>query len=151
MFGEEMKTIDIHLVGDEPTDVQRYPDFLVTALLRSGVGFIESVENKERASWNFVLTSRNSAGITMLSMPPRELFRPILARIGIAIGDSPYCGHTLFAVEPQMGSEIHTHRFSLFICNEPTMGFWMKLYLYCIDDVWPTKPNNTEVMDFNRP
>jgi len=120
-----------------------YPYFILHKLAERGVGSVEAepVAGAGEVAWRY--TSRVSGEQVELVRQPRGMFRPVLARFANLAGINPYAGHEFFAAEaaphwPATG----VHRFSLFVCNKPTMGIWLRLYLYGIDGVWP--PGNVE-------
>jgi hypothetical protein len=120
------------------TEVATFPDHLVHCLAAAGVGLVEASlpADGDTVPWRY--TPRRAGGPRELARLPVGQFRPVLARLAHLTGSSPYCGHALFAVHsaPNWPAQ-EVHRFSLFLCNEPTMGIWVRLYLYCIDHLWP--------------
>lgn len=136
-----MQTIRIEPWSDAlAADVVTWPDHLLHLLAAAGVGRVE-VElppDGDMVLWQYV--SRLSGERRELARLPIRWFRPVLARLATITGlPNFYCGHTLFAIAPFLDWPADgIHRFSLFVCNEPTMGIWARLYLYCIDGVWPT-------------
>jgi hypothetical protein len=120
-------------------DVMTFPDHLVHVLAAAGVGLVEASLPAEGDAVPWRYTPRRGEGPRELARLPVGRFRPVLARLATAAGLSPYGGHALFAAGPAPDwPEQRVHRFSLFVCNEPAMGIWARLYLYCIDGVWPT-------------
>jgi hypothetical protein len=120
-------------------EVVTYPDHLLHRLAAAGVGRVdaETPADGDVVPWWYV--SRLSGERRELARLSVRWFRPVLARFATLTGMSLYGGHTLFAVAPLPGwPAAEVHRFSLFLCNEPAMGIWARLYLYCIDNVWPT-------------
>ncbi len=139
-----MKTISIQPADREPDgqDLPRYLDFLICRLMKLGIGCIEADRTLSRdGKVDFVFTSHRTGASELIGSIPEVLFRPLLARFGPRCGTDGmlYAGHTLFACEHECEGCKRFHRFSLFICNEPTMGVWLRLYLYCIDGVWPMR------------
>jgi hypothetical protein len=139
-----MKTFELHRIEVAPTDEEfrLYPDFLVNLLINCGIGVIEAGRETDGSGQiNFIFTSHKTGKSEVVGSIESRFFRPLLARLGPRFGaeDMLYMGHTLFACDGECEGKNRTHRFSLFVCNEPTMGIWMKLYLYCIDDVWPMR------------
>src|SRR6478609_6592073 len=132
-----MKSIEISTELQEPQELHRYPDFLLTALIRSGPGRIESVRDVGAGTTDFVLTSRATGQTTTLLTAKHGHFRAIIARLGFRLGDSPYTTHSIFSIEAECAEHIRKHRFCFHLCNEPAMDFWVRLYLYGIDGVWP--------------
>lgn len=139
-----MKTIKLRRVEREPTDedISDYPDFLICCLLRKGIGRIEADRAAaHNGKVDFIFTDRKTGRSELVGSVGQGVFRPILARFSVWCGavEIVYSGHTLFACEWENEGKKRMHRFSLFLCNEPTIGIWMKLYLYCIDGVWPMR------------
>lgn len=137
-----MKTIELQQIEVQPVseELRLYPDFLATRLIQLGIGVIEATRpNDDREQVDFLFTSHKTGKSEIVASIGRGFFRPLLARLGPRFGsqDMLYTGHALFACEADHNGRKHMHRFSLFVCNEPTMGIWMKLYLYCIDGIWP--------------
>ena len=139
-----MKTIELQHLDAAPSDEEfrLYPDFLVKQLIKLGVGVLEASREKDSSGRvDFIQTSHQTGEKRVAATIGAGFFRPLLARLGPRFGaeDMLYMGHTLFACEADSKGQQRLHRFSLFVCNEPAMGIWMKLYLYCIDDVWPMR------------
>jgi hypothetical protein len=130
-------------VSEEPRqdDVLLYPDYLVSCLLREGIGRIEADRAlQERDNIEFVLTPKFGAVPRAVGHLNSAYFRSVLAHFGGRCSeDMLYGGHKLFCCDFEREGRMRTHRFSLFLCNEPAMGCWMKLYLYCVDGVWPMR------------
>lgn len=117
-----------------------FPDFVLHRLARAGIGRVDAEWSGSERMAVARLVPRLVGEPTELARVPGGPFRTALAgwarRAGLA---NPYCGHALFAVEPHPGwPPGGLYRFSLFLCNEPAMGIWFRVYLYCIDGVWPT-------------
>ena len=137
-----MNELVIEDIPTQPEEVLRFPDFIFGAMARRGIGSVEaslSVVEPEPHSptilWQYY--SRTTHTFETVAEISRIHFRPILARFAFFSGISPYSGHTLFATQwPVCGSPV-THRFSVFLCNEPTMDFWIRIYLYGIDGFYP--------------
>lgn len=65
-------------------------------------------------------------------------FRSVLARFGVICKvQNLYVSHSFFACDYVRDGQVRSHGFSLFICNEPTMDIWLRLYLYGIAGVFP--------------
>jgi hypothetical protein len=141
-----MKTIEFKKIEVEPGDEEfrLYPDYLVSRLISLGIGRIEAAYTKNAAGKiDFIFTSHQTDKSEIAASIGSGFFRPVLARLGPRFGaeDMLYAGHTLFACEVECQGNNRLHRFSLFVCNEPKMGIWMKLYLYGIDEVGPISEN----------
>ena len=139
-----MKTIELQRINVIPTDegFRLFPDFLANLLIKLGVGVLEASRPGDgNGPVDFVYTCHQTGESRVAASIGGGFFRPLLARLGPRFGaeDMLYMGHTLFACEAECEGQKRLHRFSLFVCNEPAMGIWMKLYLYCIDDVWPMR------------
>ncbi len=105
-----------------------------------GIGRIEATRaTNGKESVDFIFTSHKTGQSEVAASIGSGFFRSLLARLGPRFGadDMLYMGHTLFACEAECEGQKRLHRFSLFVCNEPTMGIWMKLYFYKIDGIWP--------------
>jgi hypothetical protein len=126
--------------------VPTFPDFVVHHLARSGIGRADADWPGSEHPAVVRLVPRSGGEPSELARRGGGVFRSIMAcwarRFGVA---NPYCGHSLFAVEPHPGwPHQRLHRFSLFLCNEPAMGMWFRVYLYCIDGVWPMTDKHAE-------
>ena len=145
-----MKTIEVQTVVAEPKgeDFRLFPDFLIGRLMKLGIGRIEADRHLPHdQTINLVFTAHRTGRTELVASIPDGFFRPMLARFGPRCGseDMLYFGHTLFACEHECDGEKRLHRFSLFVCNEPSMGIWLKLYLYGIDGVWPMQKEDEKV------
>jgi hypothetical protein len=134
-----VKTIEIQPVAAEPSgeDFRLFPDYLVGQLMKRGVGRIEADRNLQHdGRIDFVYTSQRTHRTEVVASIPDGFFRPMLARFGPRCGseDMLYCGHTFFACEHEREGKKRLHRFSLFVCNDPKMGVWLKLYRYSTED-----------------
>ncbi|HET7625584.1 MAG TPA: hypothetical protein VFM25_09990, partial [Verrucomicrobiae bacterium] len=119
-----------------------YPDFLVNLLIKFGIGVIEASRSKNDSDRiDFIFTSHRTGESQIVASIGSGFFRPLLARLGPRFGaeNMLYLGHTFFTCEAECEGRKRSHGFSLFVCNEPTMGIWMKLYFYSIDGVWPMR------------
>ncbi len=124
------------------SDLSLYPDFLITCLLRTGIGRIEADLSLQRDGMvDFVLTAASPPSQQVVAQIGKGFFRSILARFGARLGEdfNLYGGHRLFSCEFEREGQIRTHRFSVFICNAQGTAFWLRLYLYCIDGIWPVR------------
>ena len=139
-----MKTIELQKIETPPTaeEFRLYPDYLINLLMKLGIGGIEAVRaTNGKESVDFIFTSHQTGQSEVVGSIGSGFFRPLLARLGPHFGaeDMLYMGHTLFACEAECEGQKRIHCFSLFVCNGPAMGIWMRLYLYCIDGVWPMR------------
>ena len=121
------------------SELATFPDYLIHRLATAGIGRVEAEPGRDdcEAVWRY--TSRRSGQQLEFARLPIGRFRPLLARWAAFSGTDPFSGHALFAVDAQPGwpSTGTHHRFSCFVCNEPAMAFWFRLYLYCSDGEWP--------------
>jgi len=143
-----MNELTIEDLSSQPSDLVCFPDFILSEMARRGIGSVEAsyigVVGERPASsvaWqHFSRTTR--AGETIADVPLNH-FRVVLARFAKFTGISPYAGQVCFAVRWPIFGALVPHRFSIFLCNEPMMAFWIRIYLYCIDGVYPTFENRT--------
>jgi hypothetical protein len=148
-----MQTIAVEPWSDAlAAEVVTWPDHLLHRLATAGIGRVEAELPTDRGVVVWQYTSRLSGERRELAQLPVGWFRPVLARLAVFAGlPSLYGGHALFAVTPfpewPTGG---AYRFSLFLCNEPAMGLWARLYLYCIDGVWPTRGSMATVGEDRR-
>jgi hypothetical protein len=118
-------------------DPDLFPDYVIHRMAAAGIGRVEAdrAPTGQDFVWRYV--SRAAGEEEWMRHSPATC-RNLLARWARFANADPYCSQVLFAVDAQPEwPAAATHRFSLFLCNEPTMGVWFKLYLYCIDGVWP--------------
>lgn len=134
-----MNTLPINPLVDQPDDIVLFPDFVITAMLRVGPSFVEADASVQQDGFvEFWLKQRTTSERSVIGRVPMTLFRPILARFAKFSGvENLYCGHVLFACAHERDGQTRPHRFSLFLCNEPTQAYWLRLYLYCVDGVFP--------------
>jgi hypothetical protein len=135
-----MNTLTIKPVPEQPTELVIFPDFIVSAMLRVGPSFVEADATLQQdGSVEFWLKERRAAQPSVIGRVPVNQFRLILARFATFGGLGNLFGdHVLFACDFERDGKIRPHRFSLFLCNEPTVAYWLRLYLYCIDGVFPS-------------
>jgi hypothetical protein len=138
--GQPMDTISIQPWSEQlASDVRTLPDYLIHRVAQLGIGRVESELDVSRLEVVWQYTSRYNGEKVELARSPDRLFRMVLARWAALLGTDPYCSQKVFAVSPHSAwPSAGVHRFSFYLCNEPTMAIWFKLYLYCIDGVWPT-------------
>lgn len=139
-----MKTIQLLSVVSEPLDqeIGLYPHFIIRQLLELGIGKVEADKSLGHdGKVDFTFTSYHTGETKLIGSIPDGFYRPALARFGPTCGAENilYFGHTLFACEHEYEGMLRPHRFSMFVSNIQVSGFWLKLYLYQIDGVWPLK------------
>jgi hypothetical protein len=141
--GQPTDTISIQPWSERLADeVRTLPDYLIHRVVQLGVGRIDSEPDVRQSQVVWQYTSRRTGERVELARSPDRLFRIVLARWATLLGTDPYCAQKLFAISPHPAwPSAEIHRFSFYLCNEPTMAIWFKLYLYCIDGVWPM-PNS---------
>jgi hypothetical protein len=134
-----MNALAITSLIDQPGDIVLFPDFVISRMLRVGPSLVEADASVQQESLvEFWLKPRTTGQRSVIGRVPIGLFRPILARFAKFSGvENLYCGHVLFACAYERDGQPRPHRFSLFLCNEPTQAYWMRLYLYCVDGVFP--------------
>lgn len=133
-----MQRVDVRLTEEEPSGISEYPHFLLTHMLKAGICRLEAAPVPPARLVDWVLTPRLQGESGTIRSQSNGEFRAVLAALGWQLAQNPYRCHTLFEVEFPHEGRPAIHRFSLFLCNEPAMAIWVKLYLYCIDGVWPT-------------
>lgn len=131
-----MKNVKIRNQTSQPSeqDAGSYPDYLITRLLQKGIGRVEAnYDFKHDGIVDFVFTSPGSLESELFGTISQHFFRSVLAKFGFlcSVEDTIYAGYSAFVCE-QEGSG-NSSNFSLFICNDLRMGFWMKLYLHKVD------------------
>jgi hypothetical protein len=136
-----MQSLTIKSITHEPSEHLLYPDYLVSCLLREGIGNIEAdLAHKRDDVVEFVMTPRTTGATRVVGRMQPGLFRSFLAHFGRRLSeDMLYGGHALFACEFEHEGRMRTHRFVVFLCNYQGTAFWMRLYMYCIDGVWPMR------------
>jgi hypothetical protein len=135
-----MNTLQIKPMVDQPEDIALFPDFIISAMLHVGPCLVEAdVSVQQDGLVEFRLKQRGASERSVIGRSPVSLFRPILARFAKFSGvEDLYGGHVLFACDFEREGQIRPHRFSLFLCNEPTQDYWLRLYLYAISGVFPS-------------
>ena len=139
-----MKTIQLLPIENEPTDQEFrfYPHFIIGRLIKLGIGKVEADKSLcHDGKVDFIFTSHHTGKSELVGSLPEGFYRPALARFGPSCGaeDILYFGHTLFACEHEYEGKLRPHRFSMFVSNIQVSSFWLRLYLYQIDGVWPLK------------
>ena len=136
-----MNTLPIKPLVDQPEDIVLFPDFVISAMMRVGPSLVEADASVQQDGLvEFWLKQRTTGERSVIGRVSIGSFRPILARFAAFSGvENLYCGHTLFACDFERDGQTRPHRFSLFLCNEPTQAYWLRLYLYCVDGVFPFK------------
>jgi len=134
-----MSVIEIEKVETQPENVIGFPQYLLRRLLEHGPALLEATmptADAEYSEWH--ITPRRKTGPPPLVIRfHKHGLRPALARFGFLCGISPYSGHTLFRIKFADEAERRPEAFAIYLCNEPTMGFWIKVYLYGIDGAYP--------------
>jgi hypothetical protein len=135
-----MNTLPIKPIVEQPEDIALFPDFVISAMLRVGPSFVEADASVQQDGLvEFWLKQRTAGEPSVIGRVPITLFRPILARFAKFSGvENLYCGHVLFACDFERDGQMRPHRFSVFLCNDPTQAYWMRLYLYCVDGIFPS-------------
>lgn len=134
-----MKLIVINEVETQPENVEGFPEYILCCLLKQGPALIEAdgaTTDGESVEWRFS-RRRKSDDPPLVVRIPKAGFRSALARFGFLCGISPYGGHTLFHIRLSNAQKATPERFAIYLCNEPTMGFWVRIYLYAIDRDYP--------------
>lgn len=137
-----MNELSIEDFAQIPDDILYFPDFIFGAMARRGIGSVEASLPKEIQKpprlpvvWQYF--SRTTDTFETVAEVRRDHFRAMLARCAKFTGISPYCGQCLFSIKWPIADVPVVHRFSIFLCNETTMAFWIRIYLYGIDGVFP--------------
>jgi len=137
-----MNTLTLKPISEEPTidKVVDYPDYILLHMLRVGPSSVEAdMSLPHDETIEFRLRERNTGVSNIIGRVPVHLYRIILARFSVFSGlENPYHGSVLFSCEFEREGRLRHHRFSLFLCNEPTMSYWLRLYLYSIEGVFPS-------------
>jgi hypothetical protein len=136
-----MNTLTIQSCFQQPDDLVLFPDFIISTMLRIGPSLVEAdAFSKEDGIIPFWLKEHGTTERKIIGRLTPDVFRPLLARFAKFSGvENLYCGHVLFACESEREGRVRLHRFSLFLCNEPTQSYWLRLYLYGIDSLFPFK------------
>ena len=136
-----MKELDLSTLVPDKMPVDAFVLPILTGMLKSGICSLVAelpLEKGVDVPWQLTLraTGKTRCVLTM----PRFAFRPVIAHMACLAGASPYAGQANFTIAYPHDGQTRPHRFSFFICNEPTMDIWVRLYLYSIDGVWPSPP-----------
>lgn len=142
-----MTDLSIQDLPEMPDDILHFPDFVFGQMARRGIGSVEATTpleihrpSKAPIAWQYF--SRTTHTVETIAEVRRDHFRAFLARCAMFTGISPYGGQCLFSIEWPVAEVPVVHRFSLFLCNEPTMAFWIRIYLYGIDGVFPLRKSD---------
>jgi hypothetical protein len=139
-----------HPPGGDEARIPKFVDYYLTLLVRCGPGVLEAEPGlgEDPVSWrhrSFVredgLISCSAGGEwRVVDLLPRGMFRPVLARLGFALtsDEDPYGGHGLFRIHFADEPEPREFLFRAFLSNEPSVGFWVRLYWYGPRLDWPT-------------
>src|SRR5213075_1817292 len=130
-----MRTLSITATFEPPEDLLLYPDFVVTRMLVAGPCALEADHALQQdGNIPFTLSGRGSSAGAVIGRVPLSSFRTVLARFAVFGGlENLYGDHALFACDFERDGVVIPHRFSLFLSNEPTVAFWLRLYPYGID------------------
>jgi hypothetical protein len=132
-----MRSITFQSIAEQPDEqsFHLFPDFLITRLIYEGRGRIEArYPSRESEFVPFIFKTRDGQTEKIIGEIGRGFFRSVLAQLAVRCHiENIYAGHTFFSCDAETSGQTKTHRFSLFICNEPTMDFWLILYHYSID------------------
>ena len=136
-----MRSITFQSITEQPDEqsFRLFPDFLVTRLIREGIGRIEAhFPSRESEFVPFIFKTRDGRTEKIVGEIGRGFFRSVLSQFASrCYVENVYAGHAFFSCEAETNGENKTHRFSLFICNERSMDLWLILYHYGIADVEP--------------
>jgi len=137
-----MQRLTFQHLAEQPDEqsLRYFPDFLVTILIREGYGHIDATAPSiEGECVPFIFKTRRGDVEKQIAEVGRGFFRVVLAQLAARCKvENIYAGHAFFEFEQNVNGEVKTYRFSLFICNESAMGYWLKLYLYGISS--PSSP-----------
>jgi hypothetical protein len=136
-----MRVLEIKDVKEQPggDELGHFPYYIIGRMLRDGPSMVEADASFHYAQpIEFVLRHQSGEKELIASVPTRGEFRSIMARFAVFCQlQDIYAGQVLFASEYEREGRLRMHRFSLFFCNEPAMGIWLRLYLYSIESLWP--------------
>ena len=135
-----MEIIVIDRVEPQPENVIGFPQYLLCRLIEQGPALLKAdmaaKADPEAIEWH-IKPRRKSGDYPPVIHSVRRGFRPTLARFGFLCGISPYGGHALFQIRFADEEKARPEQFAIYLCNEPTMGFWVRIYLYAIAGVYP--------------
>jgi hypothetical protein len=131
-----MQRLTFQQMPEQPDEqsLRYFPDFLVTTLIREGYGRIDACMASAESEYVacFFRTRRGDVE-KQIGEIGHGFFRSILAQLATRCKvDNLYAGHAFFESEQIVNGAPKIHRFSIFLCNENSMGYWFKLYLYGI-------------------
>ncbi len=93
---------------------------------------------------NDILWTRRSRNQMDTQQMPGRVFRPLMARLAVLVeAPDPYGSVATFAWESSNG----TYYCRVFFCNEPTMDFWLRLYLYGGSQDWEDSQSGAPVVE----
>lgn len=125
----------------KPDELVLFPDYILGRMLRAGPSMAEAdVSLRPEGPVDFVLRHRSGQTETIASVPTLGEFRTIMARFAVFCQlPNIYLGQVFFDCDYEREGRIRKHGFSIFLCNEPAMGIWLRLYLYFIERLWPLR------------
>jgi hypothetical protein len=128
-----MKSLEVHPWSPSLADNPRtFPEFLIHRLGQLGEGVIYLQRDKSNATEFWHYSARDRDEKQQIAEVPARHFRAQIASMAVFTGTTDIkLGHSLFSVSSH--PEWRTNGagcFCAFICNEPAMGLWAKLYLY---------------------
>jgi hypothetical protein len=138
-----MQPLAIKNVADQPKpdELVLYPDYVIGRMLRAGPSLVEADASfRSGGAVDFVLRHRSGQRETIGCAPTAGDFRTILARFAVFCQlPNIYVGQVFFSSDYEREGRVRQHGFSLFLCNEPAMGIWLRLYLHSIERLWPLR------------
>ena len=134
-----MRTLTITATLEPPEDLLLYPDFVITRMRVAEPCALEADHTLQQdGNIPLILSARGSSAGVVIGRVPLSSFRTVLARFAVFGGlENIYGDHALFACDYERDGVVVPHRFSMFLSNEPTVGLWLRLYVYGIDGVFP--------------
>jgi hypothetical protein len=136
-----MESLVIKNIAEQPKldELVLYPDFVIGRMLLAGPSLVEAdALLRPGGPVDFVLRHRSGERETIGCVPTSGDFRTIMARFAkFCTLPDIYVGQVFFSCDYEREGRLRHHGFSLFLCNEPAMGIWLRLYLYSIERLWP--------------